>query len=255
MIIMKPIRENNGAIAGHSNVRRKASAFTLIELLVVIAIMAILASLILSALGPARYSAQKTQARIEMKAIETAIQAYHSAYNRYPTPTNVITADFTFGQPGLGSVTNGYANNNSDLMIILLDEPILCNTNHRSNPQQTPFLNVAKRATSTNSPGLGPDFTYRDPWGNPYIITIDYDYDDLCKDNFYSLPSVSNKNDPNDKDGGYNGLRTYDNKLTYALKGPIMIWSMAGPGNKGTNNPNVAANQDPNNRHLLNWVR
>jgi hypothetical protein len=28
---------------------------------------------------------------------------------------------------------------------------------------------------------------YRDPWGNPYVITMDLNYDGLCKDAFYCL--------------------------------------------------------------------
>ena len=37
----------------------------------------------------------------------------------------------------------------------------------------------------TNSPGVGPDGVYRDPWGNPYVITIDLNYDEKARDGFY----------------------------------------------------------------------
>jgi hypothetical protein len=39
----------------------------------------------------------------------------------------------------------------------------------------------------TNSPGVGTDLVYRDPWGNPYIITMDLNYDEMCKDAFYCV--------------------------------------------------------------------
>ena len=34
-------------------------------------------------------------------------------------------------------------------------------------------------------PGVGNDLVYRDPWGNPYIISMDLNYDDKCQDSFY----------------------------------------------------------------------
>ena len=46
-------------------------------------------------------------------------------------------------------------------------------------------------AGNTTSPGVGPDGVYRDPWGNPYIITIDLNYDDKARDAFYRNPTVS----------------------------------------------------------------
>ena len=60
------------------------------------------------------------------------------------------------------------------------------NANHQKNPQQTVFLN-AKMVSNTNLPGVGPDLVYRDPWKNPYVITIDLNDDNQCKDAFYSL--------------------------------------------------------------------
>ncbi len=241
-----------------------ARGFTLIELLVVIAIIGILAGVILSALSGAKESVRKTQARADMKTIESAIQAYHSAYSRYPTPTNLMTTDFTFG-PTNGTFLTGYGpsgtNNNCDIMAILVDDadPNIgtgCNNNHQKNPQRTPFLQV-NRSTSINAPGLGPDLVYRDPWGNAYFITIDYDFDDLCLDNFYKLKEVSAKNpvDANDPDGGYNALRTFDKGTTFALKGSVMIWSMGGPMNKGANSTTVSANQPPNSTHILGWTK
>ena len=56
--------------------------------------------------------------------------------------------------------------------------------NYQKNPQQTIFLN-AKMSGDTSSPGVGTDLVYRDPWGNPYVISMDLNYDEQCKDAFY----------------------------------------------------------------------
>jgi hypothetical protein len=64
---------------------------------------------------------------------------------------------------------------------------------HISNPQKTPFFN-GKAAVDTNSPGIGPDDVFRDPWGTPYIITLDLNYDNKCFD--YTLNQMSQFNSP-----------------------------------------------------------
>ncbi len=89
---------------------------------------------------------------------------------------------------------------NSDVIAILMDitnypgsSSPTANANYQKNPQQTLFLN-AKLVSNTNLPGVGPDLVYRDPWKNPYIITMDLNADNQCKDAFYSLHNVSYQN-------------------------------------------------------------
>ena len=71
------------------------------ELLVVIGIISILAGMILPALGKAKDSAKKAQAKSEMQNISGAVRAYEAEYSRYPIPSQITdqlkTPDYTFG--------------------------------------------------------------------------------------------------------------------------------------------------------------
>ncbi len=92
-----------------------------------------------------------------------------------------------FSQPGL-------LLNNSEVIAILMDNTNPAangvNINHVKNPQQTQFLN-AHMSGDTSSPGVGTDSVYRDPWGNPYVISMDLNYDGMCQDAFYCLQKAS----------------------------------------------------------------
>src|SRR6266850_4918823 len=91
------------------NSLRLRRGFTLIELLVVISIIAILAGLILPALGRAKVAAKVAKARTEINGIVGAISKYEADYSRYPAskfarqsisePNN---PDFTFGTRNIG---------------------------------------------------------------------------------------------------------------------------------------------------------
>ena len=61
------------------------------------------------------------------------------------------------------------------------------NTNYQKNPQKTIFLNAKMSGwdgTGTPQPGVGNDLVYRDPWGNPYIISMDLNYDEQLRTRF-----------------------------------------------------------------------
>jgi type II secretory pathway pseudopilin PulG len=247
-----------------SRVTRHSLAFTIVELLTVIAIIAILAAMLLPVLSRAKIAAQKRQATVEISQIVGAIQQYDSVYGRFPVTANDqalagTTNDFTCG--GAGYDANGVNQlwilgytNNAEVMAILMDitntAVTSANMNHQKNPQQTIFLN-AKMAADTNSPGVGPDLVYRDPWGNPYIITMDLNYDEQCHDLYYCRNLMSQT--AHNSQTGFNGLFNPDvngNSDNFLYHGKVMVWS-AGPDRMV--DTNSAANVGVNKDNILSW--
>ena len=60
------------------------SGFTLVELLVVVAIVGLLSAVAIAAFSSSRVSSRDAKRQKDIKAIQTALEAYYSVYNRYP---------------------------------------------------------------------------------------------------------------------------------------------------------------------------
>jgi prepilin-type N-terminal cleavage/methylation domain-containing protein len=219
-------------------------AFTLVEMLVVIAIIGILAALLLPALSRGKRAAKVKQAQLQIADIVSAISRYDADYSRYPVSPAAMTAaanngndDFTYG----GTYPNAsgapvfignplYSPNNSEVIAILMDlttygngTPTI-NVGHVKNPRQIKYLNppMASDPSNPNAPGVGPDGVYRDPWGSPYIISMDLNYDEKCRDAFYRQTSISQQANQT----GWNGLYDTLNNGIFEYNGPIMVWSV-----------------------------
>ncbi len=177
-ILPKTMKKNPSAS------RRRRAGFTLVELLTVIAIIGILAALLLPVLAAVKRSAQKAKAQTEMQALATAIQAYDSAYGRFPVSAaaqtqasqnaqNNLNPDFTYGgtfqtpngsppATTIGTVVNGSVMSNAEVIAILMDitntAVTTVNQNHQKNPQQHDFperQNIGRHEFAGRWHGLG----------------------------------------------------------------------------------------------------
>jgi prepilin-type N-terminal cleavage/methylation domain-containing protein len=264
-------------------VTRHPRAFTIVELLTVIAIIAILAAMLLPVLSRAKISAQKKQAVVEMSQIVGAIQQYDSVYGRFPVSAAAqnqaaqnaqagLNPDFTYGgvfQTPTGLVpigtfvtVNGSILTNSEVIAILMDltnypdGSLTVNTNHQKNPQRTIFLNAKMSgydpAANDPQPPGGVDITGvdRDPWGSPYVISMDLNYDEQCQDAFYSLKSVSQQSGSSGYNGLFNTTDSGGNGDNFLYHGKVMVWS-AGPNRKI--DPLEPADDRENRDNVLSW--
>lgn len=232
------------------------SAFTLIELLVVMAIIGILASLVLAGVAMVKKEAMKTRARQEMSNIATAISQYESKYGRLPLLPGVPTgaSDVTFGWTGSGPATMTLIPSNAAIIAILMDEESYRNgqptpnRDHVLNSGKVKFLN-ARPVSDLGLPGVGPDGEYRDPWGQPYIISLDYSLNDRCRDAVYSRAAVSQQ-------AGQTGLKGLFNPIApgntddYEHSGQALVWSK-GPDKTAVTG--AKANAGENKDNLLSW--
>jgi prepilin-type N-terminal cleavage/methylation domain-containing protein len=157
--------------AFHRNALQKGrrGAFTLIELLVVIAIIAILIGLLFPAFRAVQNQARQTQAKNDLTQIVNAVNAYYTDYGKYPLVTNDITI----------------SPDNSGLMYTLRADSTNANgnpnVNNATNARVTVFINppyVKNDTVGNRRSGVSiTDGRYYDPWGTPYAIKIDGNYD------------------------------------------------------------------------------
>ena len=160
--------------------------FTLIELLVVIAIIAILAGLVFPAIGTVRNNAKKSKASSECQSLKTAIIMYESEFSRWPADVSGTTDTTLSDSQYVG----------------------MCKALTGKNAKKTVFYEVG--ADYDDSKGI------LDPWGRPYKVILDVDYDGTISKSVQAVSAVNSANgrssDLHTKVGVYSlGVKPDDN--------------------------------------------
>jgi prepilin-type N-terminal cleavage/methylation domain-containing protein len=151
----------------------RVRAFTLIELLVVIVIIALLMGIAFPVFSSIQNSARKTQAKNDVTQIVTAVNAYYTEYGKYPlldTQTGLTDADY-----GMGSTQNDKLFN-----VLRMPPGFVDNQNGAvpQNPRNISFISPPYAKNGATRGGISStDGQFYDPWGMPYVIRIDSNYD------------------------------------------------------------------------------
>lgn len=177
-------------------------AFTLIELLVVIVIIAALMGIAFPVFSSIQNQAKKTQAKNDLTQIVTAVSAYYTEYGKYPVTVTAPTTDAFFGGGTVPTGTTSYADN--DVLIDVLRNNTTGPNNSANvvllNPRGVAFLDVRPvKNNSSPSGGIIPNGAsglsvgdrigvFYDPWGSPYRILIDTNYDNTLTNAYADTP-------------------------------------------------------------------
>ena len=169
----------------------KRQSFTLVEMLVVVAVIAVLMGLMFPAIGMVRQNVKLKQSQSEAKAIQTAVLSFKNEYHYLPDTTTSNDVVY-YGSVAKSVGSTGTDKNCSDIQAdgaLQTDYLDLFNTLCYSNsdpaqeyepptgaknlnPRKIKFLTTGKKFT-----GAPTERGYRDPWGRPYIIFLDTNYD------------------------------------------------------------------------------
>ena len=164
--------------------RHRPSGFTLIELLVVIAIIAVLASVAFVAGTTALNKAKKVKAQAVASSIISAVDSFQSEYGALPVPAG------NSGKDG-GSLFRTDSGDGVKILNILVGKEDEINT-RKVQYLKTKEGKAKKDGLIYNSQGTEVTGLY-DPFGNPFYIVLDTNYEDRITVQPASTPTTLNR--------------------------------------------------------------
>jgi len=155
--------------------------FTLVEMLLVIALIAMLAGLLLGAIGGMKEKAKVTKATAEIHALMTAIKSYESTYGVLPLVDAATSSN---------GVKDPVASSSYDLRIGGTPESDTSSTESQNYDHLIQWLSQVRTSTGgavdqagnvrkikfLDPPSPDGSKTFLDPWENRYIIIMDSNY-------------------------------------------------------------------------------
>ena len=227
--------------------RQGCFAMTLIELLLVVVVFFVLAAMLMPVSPHQGRLAKKIKAQFEMADLANAVESYEAEYNRLPLANSATNKDVTYGISsadiqGFKAIDGtSLIAAHSDLILVLMDMDSGANAGHQLNPKQIKFLNPKIAADAKSSGFSSIDHQYRDPWGNPYVVSLDASLDGGLRDAVVSCQDLFANHAPTTL-MNTNGI--------YAWRGKVMVWSR---GQDGKANMSVPANDGANKDNLVGW--
>lgn len=145
-------------------------------------------------------AARKAQARNDESEIVIAVKAFYTEYGRYPViGAGSTTRDAYYGVEPMPPTLSGTITNmgsNAVLFDVLRNnkEGVNASTVTALNPRQIVFLDMPEvRNLSHPAAGVIPNGSpnagvWFDPWGSPYNVLIDADYNDTLSNPYLDAP-------------------------------------------------------------------
>ena len=203
--------------------------FTLVELFVVASVIIVLASLAFPVFQKVQNSARKTQAKNDLVQIVTAVNAFYTEYGKYPLPTTVTTDALARVGPGGSGINGPLFNELRGLPAATLNTRLIVFMSPPEAKDQTNSRNGIKTL----------DGQLFDPWGMPYAISIDWNYDN----------QIPNPYTPNKGAGGP------------AIRQGVIAWSLGNNGalgggaaaGAGYSKENGNANEFTSSGDVISW--
>jgi prepilin-type N-terminal cleavage/methylation domain-containing protein len=165
--------------------KHSANGFTLIELLVVIAIIAVLAAAGFGVGIAAKERAKRLSAQAGATAIANAVEQFYTEYSALPDPSGTASADTEYTTTSATGRTLLEILSATGVAAVVTDQ----------NPRKIKFLSYKQAKNDMDGLVYSADGTaiedMFDPWGQPFYIRLDFDYDERLSFTPQNNPAVT----------------------------------------------------------------